>query len=110
MPHEDGVPKPDLAAGLQDVPRVALEGAVAAPVIRREVRPARADVVEEDDPMLVREGGSHEAPHVLVAPEAVGEDHGLAALGARDLDVVPPEDVHGSRKFHHRRGVAPVWR
>ena len=44
-------------------------------------------MVEEDDPVVVLEGGGDEPPHVLVAAEAVGEDHGLAARGPSTLTL-----------------------
>ena len=49
------------------------------------------DVIEEDDLVPVLEGRRDEAPHVLVAAVAVGEQHGLLTL-AENLDIVTLED------------------
>ena len=67
--------------------RVAVERRVALGIVRGEIGLARADVVEQDDPVVVLERGRDEAPHVLVAAEAVREEHGLGAA-AEDLHVV----------------------
>ena len=87
MPDEDDIFQPELFADLQHVTRVSVEGAVLRSIVRREVRSAGADVIEEHDPIRVLEGRCHEAPHVLVAAEAVREEHRLVAA-ARDTNVV----------------------
>ena len=63
------------AAEFDHVVGVAVERGVLLRVVGREVGAAGADVVEQERAELALEGGSHEAPHVLVAAEAVGEDH-----------------------------------
>jgi hypothetical protein len=41
---------------------------------------SRSDVVKQYDFVVVFEGGRHEAPHILIAPEAVCEQHRLFAF------------------------------
>ena len=59
----------------QHVGGVAVEGSVPDGVVGRRVGTSEANEVEEDDPVLVLEGRRDETPHVLVAPEPVGEHH-----------------------------------
>ena len=77
---EDHVVQIELVANVEHVLRVALERCVALGVVRGEIGLSRADIVEEDDAVVVLERRSHEAPHVLVATEAVCEEHRLRAL------------------------------
>ena len=88
VPDEDHVPEPELVADLEHVLGVAVERGVALRVVGGQVGAARADVVEEDDPMIVREGGRDEPPHVLVAPEPVREEHRLPRHAPAHVDVV----------------------
>jgi hypothetical protein len=89
---EDDVAQIERGANVEHVLRVAVEAAVAFGAVLTEVGLPRADVIEEDDAVVVLERRGHEAPHVLVAPEAVGEQHGLRAP-PRYLHVVPREYV-----------------
>jgi hypothetical protein len=61
-------------------------------VIGGEVRTARAHMIEQDSPEFAFECGGYEPPHVLVATEAVSEQHGPLA-GAADLYVIAFEDL-----------------
>ena len=81
-------------------PRVAVERRVALGVVRREIRLARAHVVEEHDAVVVLEGGRDEPPHVLIAAEAVREEHGLRAV-AEHVHVVAGPDCSIHRR--HRK-------
>ena len=91
---EDHLLQIELAADFEHVGRVALERAVPGPVVGGQVRLASANVVEEDDPVLVLEGGRDEPPHVLVAAEAVGENHRPPRFAAGQLDVVSAQSLH----------------
>ena len=81
---EDHVAQLQLAADLEHVVGVALQRVVLAAVVGGEVGAAGADVVEEDDAVVVLERRRDEAPHVLVAAEAVGEDHRPGPLAGPD--------------------------
>src|SRR4051794_40566292 len=59
-------------------------------------------MVEEDDTEVRFKRGSHEPPHVLVAPEAVREHHGAGARAA-DLHIVPPRCRHPLPSCANRR-------
>ena len=61
---------------------------------RGEVRAAGSRVVEQHGPMRRGEGGRDEPPHVLVAPEPVGEDEGTALRKTADDDVVADDGAH----------------
>ncbi len=105
---EDHIGQVELAADLQHVLGVAPQRPVPVRVVGRQVRAAGAHVIEEHHLESVLEPGSDEPPHVLVAPEAVGEDHRLPARCARDLDVVASLNVH-RRRISPRLGTAPRW-
>ena len=92
-PTKIDVAQVERVADVEHVLRVAVERRVALGVVRREVGLARADVVEQDDPVVVLERGRDEAPHVLVAAEAVGEQHRLRAA-RRNADVVAGDNGH----------------
>jgi len=77
----------ELAADREHVVHVAVEPFVLRAIVGASVRAAVADIVEEHDSVVVLEGGRDEAPHVLVAAEAVREEHRLRAA-AGDLHVV----------------------
>ena len=72
---EHDVRQVERVADLQDVVGVAAQVAVAVGVEGPEVRPAGADLVEQHDAVGGLEGRRDEPPHVLVAAEAVGEQH-----------------------------------
>ena len=76
--HEDHVVKVQRVDDLDDVVGVARQRGVARGVVRRQVGPARADVVEQDHPVAVREARRDVAPHVLVAAEPVREGPDVA--------------------------------
>ena len=70
---------------------------------------ARADVVEEDDAILVLERGRDQAPHVLVAAEPVGEQHRRAVDPTGQVHVVPREHAH-EPDFTGRAAIQPWGR
>ena len=109
VPDEDRAGEPQLAADLEHVGGIPLERSVLAPVVGGGVRLAGAHVVEEDHPVFILEGGSDEPPHVLVAAEAMREDHGLAPFGARELDVVSSQDVHKAHPNIRGAGLPSSW-
>ncbi len=93
MPDEHDVLERELVADVEDVLRVAVERAVAPGVVGRELRASVPDVVEQHDAVAIVERRVNVPPHVLVAPEAVGEHHRPDAA-TNDLDVVPFDDAH----------------
>jgi hypothetical protein len=96
---EDHPLEPEIPEDREDVVGVPLERAVPGRAVGREVRPAGADVVEEDGAVPVLERRSDEPPHVLVAAEAVGEHHWLAVFPAGELDVILGE-ASGESAIH----------
>jgi len=92
--HEDRRARRHVADDLEQVVGVALEARILRGVVGIEVRLAGAHQVEGHHLVAVREPWRHESPHVLVAPESVGEDDGRRS-GALDPDVVSMVDVHG---------------
>ncbi len=94
MADEHDIAQVELAADVEHVGGVAVQRAVAMPVVGREVGLAGADIVEQDDAEAVLERRPDVAPHDLVAAEAVREDHRPAIGGTVQLDVVASEDTH----------------
>jgi len=94
---EHDVGEVELGTDLQDVADVAVERGVLGEVVRGDVRATGPHVVEQHAPMRRRERGRHEPPHVLVAPEAVGEHDRPTRGQAPDGDVVPDDGAHGRR-------------
>ena len=94
MPDEDRIGHLERPADLQHVGGVALEAAVASGIVRGKIRGARAHVIEENHPVVGLKRRRHQAPHVLVATEPVGEDHGAPVQTPADLDVVATDNVH----------------
>jgi hypothetical protein len=62
---------------VDDIGRVAVEAAVPLRIVRRQVGTPGPDEIEQDRPVPVLECWRHEAPHVLVTPKSVGENHRL---------------------------------
>ena len=91
---EDDVGELELAADLDEVGGVAAQRPVLLRVVGGQVGAARADLVEEDDAVVDLEVGGDEAPHALVAAEAVGEDDRPPAGHAADPYRIALE--HGS--------------
>ena len=94
MADEDDILEPQLFADIEHVSGVSVERAVLRSIVRRQIRPTRAHVIEQDDAIRVLEGRSHVAPHVLVAAKAVREEHRLVAM-AGDANVVADSSGHG---------------
>src|SRR5581483_3819094 len=82
--------------------RIRVERAVARGIVGGRVGASVSDVVEQDDPVVVFEGGRDEPPHVLIAPEAMREDH-RDATAAECPDVVALQyggrAAHGSNRY-----------
>src|ERR1700760_3057741 len=95
MPNKDSIFQPQLAANLHHVPGIAGQRRIFGAIISREVRTAGADVVEQHDLEIVLKLRRHEAPHVLVAAETMGEHHAPPASSAH-VHVVPGQYVHAS--------------
>jgi len=49
-------------------------------------------VIEQHGAIAVSEGWFNEAPHVLIAPEAMGKDH-CPVASAMHLDVISVDDA-----------------
>ena len=92
MTDEHGVFQPQLTADLDNVLGIAGKHRILSMVIGREVGASRAHMIEEHDFEIVFKFRGHEAPHVLVATEAVGENHSPLALPT-DLDVISLQNV-----------------
>lgn len=80
---------------LQHVVRIAMERGVLAGVVGAEVGQAAAHHVEGDGAATRGIARRQQAPHVLVAAEAVGEHEAAGAI-ALDLHVVSAPDRHAS--------------
>jgi hypothetical protein len=92
----------------QQVAGVAVQRAVLLAVVGLQVREAAADLVEQHGAIARGEVRREQAPHILVAAEAVGEDQGGWTV-AGDLDVVALADVHGSAVILvHRSATRPL--
>ena len=76
----------------QQVGGIAFEAGVAALVPGFGLGMAAAGVVEQHDAVAGLESRGDEAPDLLVAAEAMGEDEGAPALAA-ELHVVASQDV-----------------
>jgi hypothetical protein len=83
-----------LLQDLEQVVGVPVQRVVFREVVRLEVRPARAHVVEDDHAVVGEERGGDFAPHILVAAESVREDDRRAERIAGDGHVVAPR--HGT--------------
>src|SRR3982075_135599 len=88
MADEDRVFQVQFAPDLDDVVGIAEKRRIFAGVVGRKVGPASAYMVEEHDLEVPFELRRHEPPHVLVAAEAVGENHG-SVPGAANVHIVP---------------------
>src|SRR5688572_21917417 len=93
MSDKDDVLEIEFFAQLNHVGRVALERAVLDRVVRGHIRTPGADVVEQHDPVPRLEHRSHEAPHVLIAPEAVRKNYRSRAATPY-VDIVSIDDRH----------------
>ncbi len=91
MPDEDHLTQVEGVDDVEHVAYIAVEGAIAIHVVRGKITFPRAHVVEAHHAIVVLECGRHEAPHVLVAAEAVGEEHG-GGTAPGDAHVVAEED------------------
>lgn len=94
MADENDIFEPQLFTNIEHVRGVSVERAVLRSIVRRQIRPTRSHVIEQDDAIRVLEGRSHVAPHVLVAAKTVREHHRLVAM-AGDADVVANNSGHG---------------
>ncbi len=93
MTDEDRRSGGELIQQFVDVVRISVQRVVLRAVVGRQVGLAAADVVEAQSAEPLLEGRCQQAPHVLVAAEAMGEDH-RDRLFTGDLYVVARSDVH----------------
>ena len=93
VPDEDHLADAELVDDLVQVVGMAVQRVVLGGVVRGEIRHPASDQIEGHDPVAVGEGRRQQAPHALVAAEAMGEDHGRRPL-ARHADVVALLYVH----------------
>ena len=82
----------ELAADLDDVVGISVERCILRRVVGGEIGLPGADMVEQHGPEIRLEGRRDEAPHVLIAAEAMGEDHRRLARPSH-LDVVSLQNV-----------------
>jgi hypothetical protein len=80
MADKDAICDAYLATKLNEVIGVPRQARILLCVILGKVRFAAPDVVEKDDLEVLLKRWRNEAPHVLIAPEAVGQHHGTSAL------------------------------
>ena len=92
MTDEHSVLQAQFAANLDDVLGVAGKRGILCMVVGRKVGASGTDVIEKHHFKFVFEFWRHEAPHVLVAAEAVGENHSSVAVSTH-LDVVSCQDA-----------------
>jgi hypothetical protein len=92
MSDEYRVLQAEFAADFDDVVGIAGQRRILGLVVGLEIRPASADVIENDRHVVFFELRSHEPPHVLVAAEPVREDHGPVAA-APNMHVVSLENA-----------------
>jgi hypothetical protein len=91
MPHEDAVFDVQLAPDLDDILGIPLKACVFGPIVSADIGPAVPDMIEQDGAETVAKTRLHEAPHVLVAPKAMGKHHCSIARTV-NLDVVAFEN------------------
>ncbi len=90
VPDEHHVAQVQLAADVQDVLGVAVEGGVPLPGPGRQVRPAGADVVEQHDPVVLRPARARRAATGSGRSRTRARAGSTGTVGiARDHDVVP---------------------
>ena len=77
---DDYVGEVELTADFEDVLGVAFERGVSVRVPGRMIRAAEAHVIEEDDPVILRESGPDVPPHALITAEAVRREHRLCIV------------------------------
>ena len=78
---------------LDQIVGIAVEAGIFAGIISGKVRPARTDVIEQHREMVGLESRRDEAPHVLVAAEAMRENHGPMA-GSGRYDMIAGNNSH----------------
>src|SRR4051812_7210878 len=95
MPDQDDVVEIECRSNLDHVGGVTVQRRILGGVVCREIRVARADVIEEHDVVAIDESRHDVPPHVLVAAEAVGEHHRLTGWISEHVDVVAAPHIHG---------------
>ena len=73
---------------------------VLAAIVGSDVGIARADVIEEDDPVVAFEVRGDEFPCRLAAAEPMCEQHDLSIRITADAHVVPSQGVQHSGRCH----------
>jgi hypothetical protein len=99
MAHEDGVLEGQLVPDFDYVIRITGQRRIFAGVVSREVGAAGADMVEQHNSEVLLELRRYEPPHVLIAAETMGEDHGPFA-GTVKVHFVPFDYAH--KGLHYR--------
>ena len=92
MADENRVAEIESVTDVEHVLGVSVERRIPLGVVSGEVGIAGANIIEENNPIVVRECGHDEAPHVLVAAKAVCEKHRLGAV-ADNVHVIPSDDI-----------------
>lgn len=99
--HEHHIVQIERSRDLDRILGVAMQARVLRAIVGAEVRAAGPDLIVEHELPFVGERRCDQAPHVLIAPEAVREHHRPVAATA-DMDVVALQDIH-DRPSHARR-------
>jgi hypothetical protein len=81
----------DFVHDLQDIVGIAAERSVLLPAVGRQIRFTGADVIEENDAVVIFEGGNEKAPHSLIASISMREKNRFRPV-PYDVDIVPPLD------------------
>ena len=79
MADEHGPLEPELAYDVYEVVGIPVQACVLGRIVGGKLGAACAHMVEQHGAEPRLESRGHETPHVLVAAEAVGEDHGAVA-------------------------------
>ena len=87
MPDKHSVLQAQFTANFDEVLGIARKRRILSMVLGRKVGASSPDVVEKHHFEIVFEFGRHEAPHILIAPEAVGKNHSTVAVTTH-VDVV----------------------
>ena len=92
MTNEHHIANLKSPADIKDVLGIPFQAPVPGLAVGVEIGLAPAHVVEQDNAVIVLEGRGDESPHVLVAAEPVGKEHGPTAT-AEDSDLIAAQDV-----------------
>lgn len=93
MADENTVPNIQFFRDQDQVIGKAFQAGVTGGIIAAQIGPPGAHEIKQDDLERILEGRSHEAPHVLVTAEAMGENHRARARAA-DFYIVTRTGGH----------------